>query len=222
MQSKGCQLGGQETPRINGWRLILSVSVGAARCRRPRAFFLSMRRASAAPASADLGAEFEFFYDLRRRRRGSAPTVAYHQHWNVYDKKKINSFANTHSNNGARPPFDLLNYTQNTAVHKRKEGTSSFPRSAQTVTKCEGFTQANSSSKKKRKEPSKDSLSDLLSKISACRSHTFFFFIFSHHIPLLHCHSPSPVRERLLFALTVDFPGLFLLRKRTFVTLRKQ
>ena len=31
---------------------------------------------------------FVFFYDLRRRRRGSASTVAHHRHWNVYDLKK--------------------------------------------------------------------------------------------------------------------------------------
>ena len=27
-------------------------------------------------------------HDLRRKRRGSAPTRAHHQHWNVYDLKK--------------------------------------------------------------------------------------------------------------------------------------
>ena len=31
---------------------------------------------------------FVFFSDLRRKRRGSASTVAHHRHWNVYDLKK--------------------------------------------------------------------------------------------------------------------------------------
>ena len=40
-----------------------------------------------------------------------------------------------------------------------------------------------------------------------CLSHSLFFFIFSHHIPLLCCHNPSTVREKLLFAATVDLPS---------------
>ena len=43
--------------------------------------------------------------------------------------------------------------------------------------------------------------------MSVCRSRCFFSFIFSHHIPLLCCHSPSTVIEGFYFAVTVDFPG---------------
>ena len=42
---------------------------------------------------------------------------------------------------------------------------------------------------------------------TACRSHSSFFFCFSHHIPLLHCHGQSTVRERLSLAVTVGSPG---------------
>ena len=51
--------------------------------------------------------------------------------------------------------------------------------------------------KKQRKEPSNFPLSDLLSKLQPVAHSPSFSFNFSHHIPLLHCHSPSTVRERL-------------------------
>ena len=55
-----------------------------------------------------------------------------------------------------RPLFDILNNTQNKEAHKWTEGTPSFWRkhnNVQTVTNVEGFRQATSNSKKKRKEP---------------------------------------------------------------------
>ena len=60
--------------------------------------------------------------------------------------------------------------------------------------------------KKKCKEPSNNSLSDLLSNTLRPAAHTLFPLIFSHHIPLLSCHSPSMVRKK----------GFCLLRQLSF------
>ena len=67
---------------------------------------------------------FFVFWDLRRRRRGLAPTRTPHQHWNVHDLKKIShtaekkgktpllpAMANSHPKGGTRPPLNLLEQT---------------------------------------------------------------------------------------------------------------
>ena len=45
---------------------------------------------------------FEFLLDLRRRRRGSAPTRPHHQCWNVYGTKKSQQTTEKERN----PPYD--------------------------------------------------------------------------------------------------------------------
>ena len=71
-------------------------------------------------------------------------------------------------------------FTQ-TRWHKRKEGTPSLQRHAMSklYQHVKGNWQANTTQKG--------------SPV------TFLLLHFSHHIPLLHCHSPSTVRERLWF-----------------------
>ena len=119
---------------------------------------------------------FCFFCDLRQRQRGSASTVAPHQCWNICDWKtterdqtKRSRFPLAHIESQenpsfrlwpsrfrkvARPPSDLLNYTQNTKRHTNKmEGTASFRRRHTMFKLCqkiEGFRQASSNSKKNR------------------------------------------------------------------------
>ena len=63
---------------------------------------------------------FLFFFDLKHRRRGSAPTMArYIQHWNANDLKNQrtplkekkttpSSRGNFHSKSGSRPLFDFV------------------------------------------------------------------------------------------------------------------
>ena len=89
-----------------------------------------------------------------RRRRGSVPTMTPHQYWTICGLKspkketnqsKLSSLSPptcTHRRSGkpsfrlwpsrfrkvARPPSNLLNYTQNKEAHKRNKGTPSFPR----------------------------------------------------------------------------------------------
>ena len=75
----------------------------------------------------------------------------------------------------------------------------------QTATKNRRTQTKLTHSQKKRNNPQKRLTLRSSSETSACRSHSFF--IYSHHIPFLHCHSPSTVRERLLFAVTVDSPS---------------
>ena len=60
---------------------------------------------------------------------------------------------------------------------------------------------------RKGNEPQNCSLSVLLSTLQPVAHIPSFSFISSHHIPLLHCHSPSTVRERLSLAVTAGFPG---------------
>ena len=85
------------------------------------------------------------------------------------------------------PPSNLLTHTQRT-------------------TKIEGLRQADSHSKE-GKRASMYSLSVLPSKLQPVAHTPSFSFLFSHHIPLLHCDSRSAVRERLALAVTFGSPG---------------
>ena len=98
---------------------------------------------------------------------------------------------------GAQPSFQPSDHTQRQQKSKDSK------------------KKANSNSKRREENSKKNnSLSDLLSKPSACRSHSFSsIFLSPHPSPL--CHSPSTVRERLFLAVTkgllaaaAQLPGL--------------
>ena len=102
--------------------------------------------------------------------------------------------ANPYSKGGARPPFDLLEYFQEQRGTQSKRRNTLIPKKAQNVQNV--FKQTNYSSdqalySKETKLGLTNSLpSEPSFTTSACH------FNFSHHIPLLHCHSPSTAREK--------------------------
>ena len=164
-----------------------------------------------------LGFYFPFiFYGLRRRRRDPVPTVAHHQHWNVHDLQKSTHTAQERRNHSLQPwptlillwctpSFRLPELFKKTKRHTTKRRNTLISKKAQKCLNCnkiEGFRQANSNSKECARSLQTTSLSDLASKILACHSHSFFFFDFSHHIPLLCCCSPH---KRLLLLLQLAF-----------------
>ena len=95
-----------------------------------------------------------------------------------------------------------LNYTQ-----KKQRGTQTKRRNTLITKKAQQCSNCNKKIEGLRQPTSnsKGPVTHQLKLKRTCRSHSFFSFISSHHIPLLYCH--STVRERLLFALTVDIPG---------------
>ena len=77
-----------------------------------------------------------FFYDLRRKRRGSSPRRAHHQHWNVHGLKKSPRTAETGEKTLSR--FERWCSTLLLTIHKEEQ-------------KIEGLRQANSNSKRSDK-----------------------------------------------------------------------
>ena len=93
----------------------------------------------------------------------------------------------------ARPPSDRLNYTQKQRGAHTKRRNTPIPKrehDVQTVTKK---SRKPDKPRKKRKEPSNYSLSDLLSNFQPV-AHVPSSFISSQHIPLLQGHSPFMLR----------------------------
>ena len=132
----------------------------------------------------------QVFWSFRCRQRGFSLKRAHNQCSCVYDyvrgcqkkptfashKRSETTQLRFFSKVSTRPPFDLLKYRQ---------GTKKF----------EGYSGANSNSKKKRKELSDNSLSDLLSKFQPVTHYPLLHFLSTH--PYLQSH-PSMLRERLL------------------------
>ena len=114
------------------------------------------------------------FWHLTRRRRGRAPTRARHRHWNVHGLKKIAAHSRKRVNpppsvcsglalkGGSQPPSNLL------TIHKEQQKRRT--RTGQVTSKKEANRAFNYS------------LSVLPSKLQPV-AHTFFSFVFSHHIP---------------------------------------
>ena len=107
--------------------------------------------------------------------------------------------ANSHSKGGARPPLDFLNYTQEQQGTLTKRTNTLIPKevlNVPTVAKFEGLRPANSNSKEAQRA-FKHTHSQIFIRNFRLSITLLLSFISSHHIPLLYCHSPSTVRERL-------------------------
>ena len=104
-------------------------------------------------------------------------SASFHQFTAEEGKPLIPAVANSYSKGGARPPFNLLKFAHNMVA--QKGGTPSFQR--HTVFKlCQNSKEA-----------------DKPTPLKMPRRSRSFSLYFSHHIPLLNCHSPSTVKETL-------------------------
>ena len=114
------------------------------------------------------------FYVLRRRRRGSVPTVAHHQHWNVNDLKKSTHTAEERGNHSFQSWPTLIRkvvhailstfQTIHTTRRHQKKGRNTL------------VPEALYHNSKETDEPA---------QLKRARRSRSFFLFFSHHIPLL-------------------------------------
>ena len=123
------------------------------------------------------------FFDLRRRRRGSAPALAHHQHscgQHSFKRWCTPSFR----------PSELFTKQRGTQTKRRNTLIPKKAHNVQTGTKIEGPRQANSNSKRSPRSLQRTHSRIIFRKFGPV-AHTFFF-LFSHHLSF---HGPSTARK---------------------------